>query len=290
MENSGKDSLTCVVGIRRGFLKSLRAILLSCLSIAALSCGGGNPSSSAVSSPIAGNWQFTLTRHNSTEQWTFSGFLLQSGTTMSGSFVLSAGACQGVGPVTGTFDGQNLQLSVGAYGQDFSLSTTLTSDNGSVTSLSGQFSTLPGGCIGFASTGTWTAVNVPPLSGSFQGSFVASGSNGAVVNVAGTLAQGPNVGASNAALSGTINATGSTNFCSYHSNATVTGLISGTSATLMFFGPDGSQIGQIPGPASPPAAVAPDASSLTGSFVFPAISNSCSGFTGGPGGATLTFQ
>jgi hypothetical protein len=259
----------------------------------ALSCGGSKGAgTSSTSSAISGNWQITLTRHNSTEQWTFSGFLMQSGSTVNGSFVLGVG-CQGVGPVTGTIDGQNLQLTVGSFGQDFNLSATLPSGSSTATTMSGQFSTLPGACVDFTSSGTWTAIRIPPLSGSFQGSFIAGGAGGITINVIGTLTQGPNIGASNATLSGTMAATGAPAFCSYIGQTTVTGVISGTSATLNFYGPDGTLIGQAPSPggAFPPLTVSPDGNSITGSFNFNGISSSCSGFSGGgQSGMTLTFQ
>jgi len=267
-------------------LRLLTVTLLLCMLVATVSCGNGNNSTSAASS-ISGNWQLTLTRHNSTQQWTFSGFLLQSGGTVTGSFILGAGECQGVGPVSGSFDGQNLQLTVGTFGQDFSLSASLPSGSAAESSIDGQFSTLAGGCIGFASTGTWTAVRVPSLSGPFHGSFIVT--DGTNIDVTGTLTQGPNIGASNVTLSGTMNATGGPSFCSYLSTATVTGLISGTSAILSFYGPDGSQVGQIPSPGFGPATVAADGTSLTGSYAFSAISSSCSGLTGGQGDVTLTF-
>lgn len=257
------------------------------LLLSALSCGTGTHNA-PVGGALSGNWQITLVRHNSTDQWALSGFLSQTGNNITGSFVLNVG-CQGVGSVTGTFDGQNLQLTVGSSGQDFNLSATVPQGADS-TSLSGQFSTLQGGCISFSSSGTWTAIRVPAISGSFHGTFVETSGQGTTVDVTGTLTQGPNIGASSATLTGAINATGTTSFCSYLNNATVTGLISGTSFSLNFYGPDGTQIGQIPAPGSTtPALVAPDGSSLTGSFAFGAISSTCSGFTGGQPGATLTF-
>jgi len=268
-------------------LKLFNLALLLSLLAATLSCGSDSQPASTAST-ISGNWQFTLVRHNSTEQWTFSGFLLQSGNAITGSVILNAAGCQGVGPVTGTFDGQNLQITVSAFGQDFSLSNTSGTSQGD--SMSGQFTDTAGGCISFSSAGVWTAVRIPALSGNFSGSFVSPGAT--TINVTGTLIQGQNVGASTATLSGTISATGSPSFCSYIGNSTVTGLISGTSVTLTLFGPDGSQIGQIPGPGSPPATVAADAKTLTGGFNFPAISSSCTGFTAGQtgGGVTLSFQ
>ncbi len=262
----------------------LLTVIVLCLSVASLSCGNSNNSVSP-GSDISGNWQLALTRHNSTQVWTFSGFLLQSGDIVTGSFILGAG-CQGVGPVNGTFDGQNLQLTVSEFGQDFSLSATLPSGSAATAFIGGQFSTLQGGCVGFTSTGTWTAVRITPLAGPFHGSIVSSSGNG-TLDVTGTLTQGPDIGASNATVYGTITASGGPRFCSYLSTATITGTISGETMVLDLFGPNGSQIGQFPAPApEAPAIVTPDGTSLTSSYIFPQISKACSG---DQGSLTLTF-
>jgi len=240
---------------------------------------------------MSGNWQFTLLRHNatSTDTWTFSGFLLQSDKSVTGSFILKAAGCQGVGPVNGTFDGQNLQLTVGALGQDFSLSGAPASGSSSADSMSGQFTDPGGGCISFSSTGTWTAVRVSPLSGSFHASFVDTTDN-ATLNASGTLTQGTNVGASNATISGLVDASNTAAFCAYLTNSTVTGYISGTSVSLNFYGPAGSLTGQIPISVGALATLSPDGKSLTGSFLLSPVTTigttTCPSISGT---ATLTF-
>ena len=263
--SSGSALHARVIGLRRFLEKTLRLLsvtLLLCLSVATLSCGNSNNSVSPG-----------------------SGFLLQSGGIVTGSFILGAG-CQGVGPVNGTFDGQNLQLTVSEFGQDFSLTATLPSGSASTAFIGGQFSTLQGGCVGFTSTGTWTAVRITPLLGSFHGSFVSSSGNG-TLDVTGTLTQGANIGASNATVSGTITASGGQRFCSYLSTATITGTISGETLVLNLYGPNGAQTAQIPAPPpEPPAIVTADAASLTSSYSFPQISNVC---TGDQGSLTLSF-
>lgn len=244
--------------------------------------------------PAAGNWQMQLVTANSDQAWQLSGFLLQSGNSLTGSFISSPNAttglgCNGVGSVNGTLNGQTLKLDVNVSSQDVSLSGTFPSTPpSSKTPLTGQFTTLAAGCTSSSATGTWSAVPVTPLTGSFHGTFT-SNINGPI-NVAGNLDQGPNVGTSNATLSGTINATGPANFCSYLNSATITGLISGTQVSLDLFGPDGSQIGQI----GPPATVTPDGKSLSCSpdttppctYSFTQISKSC---TGDGGSVQLTF-
>ena len=209
-----------------------------------------------------------MNRHAATDPQTFSGFLLQSGTTLSGSVILGDG-CSGVGPVTGTLDGQNLSMTISESGQDVSLAGSVPTGNGI---LSGSFSTLPGGCTGFPNTGTWVAQLVPPLGGTFHGTL-SSPSNG-TVSITGDLEQGNNTGASSAALTGSVVANNPQTFCSYLTTATISGVISGTSVTLNLFGPDGVQITQID------ASTTPDATSLTGSYVFQALSTSCFGDQG----------
>jgi hypothetical protein len=265
----------------------LTLTLLLCLAIATLSCGNSKSTTSSAAAPLSGNWQLTLLRHSNTQEWLLSGFLLQSGSTITGSVILGAG-CQGVGPVTGTFDGQNLQLTVGGFGQDFDLSATVSSGSGSIDTITGgQFSTPAGGCIGFTSSGTWSAVRVESLTGPFHGSAVLStGSSSTTIDLSGTMTQGPNVGASNATLSGTVNETTPNVYCAYFNNLSISGLISGPTATLTLYGPDGIQVGQITG-----ASVAVDGTSLTtvggsGGLLVNTISSSCPAQTGS---ITLTF-
>jgi hypothetical protein len=206
---------------------------------------------------------------------------------VSGSVILGAGVgCQGVvGPVTGTFDGQKLQLTVGSFGQDFSLTGGMSSGSSGNASLQGQFSTVQGGCLGSSSTGTWSAVRIPPLSTSFHGHFVPAAINVATIDVSGTLTQGSNIGASNATLTGTIKATGGSQFCPYISTGSITGVISGTSVVLNLYGPDGSQIGQIPDFGFPAAALSPDGTSLKGDYSLQGLSTDC-----GVNNGTMTLK
>jgi hypothetical protein len=232
-----------------------------------MACGNSSsPKSNADS--LSGNWEITLDRHASTVPLTFSGFLLQSGKTISGSLILG-GNCQGVGPVKGTLDSQKLSLTISEFGQDVSLVGSAPSSSGF---LAGDFSTLPGGCTAFPNTGTWSGQMIPTLGGSFHGTLTST-SNG-TVNLTGTLAQGANTGDSNATLSGSVKATGSQQFCSYVTSASITGLVSGTAVTLNWFGPDGVQTTQINATASA------DGTSITGPYVFQTISNTCFGDQG----------
>jgi hypothetical protein len=241
-------------------------IALVCCSAAATSCGGGSSKPSA--STLGGNWQITLVRHNSTEPWDFSGFLLQSGKAVSGSVILGAGTpcVSQTGPVTGSVDGSNVELTIGSLGQDFSLTGTMAPGSGGSSSMSGQFSTLVGSCLGFSSAGSWTAVQVSPLSSPFHGSFIGTipGSTTPIsIDVSGNLTQGPNIGASNATLSGTFSASGAPQFCPYLTTGTLTGIISGTGVRLNIFAPDGTLVGQVPELQTKPGATPQPPATLT---------------------------
>jgi hypothetical protein len=69
---------------------------------------------------------------------------------------------------------------------------------------------------------------------------------------------------------------GSPNFCAYLSSETITGLISGTALTLNLYGVNGTEFAELGElGATPSVTVTPDATSISGGYVFPAISNSC---------------
>jgi hypothetical protein len=246
-----------------------QVIILSLLSFLVFGTAcGSNAGPQPNVAPLTGNWQISLNRHASTTPLIFSGFLIQSKNSVTGSVVLGGG-CQGVGPVTGTVDNQKLSMTINEFGQEVSLTGDVPSGSGGF--LSGEFSTLPGGCTAFPNTGTWSARIVPPLSGQFHGTLSSFGGNG-TISVTGNLVQGQNTGASNATLTGSIEVVNSQQFCSYLTTATISGVISGTNVTLNLFGPTGAQITQVN------ASITPDSTTLTGEgIVFSGISNTCLG-------------
>jgi len=260
-------------------------LLLSTL-MATMACGGGGSTTASSSAALSGNWQIALIRHAvPTQPLTYTGFLVQSGNSVGGNLILGSGfigsGCSGVGPVTGTVSGQNVSLDINQFGEDVSLIGTMPSVP---TLMTGEFSWLPGGCNAFPGTGTWSAFQVTPINGSFHGTFTSTlpPPNNGTVNVAGTLTQGQNTGASTATLTGSISVVGPPHFCSYLTTATITGLISGTSVSLNLFGPDGSlitqigQIGQIGNPqVTTQATVTANATELSAPYTFPAISTNC---------------
>ena len=267
---------------RKQQFRGVTAVRLSCVSlllgmlIATASCGGGT-STVAHSQPLSGNWQMSLAV-SPQSTLTFTGFLLQSGKSVTGSFILGSD-CPGVGSVTGTVEGQNVTLAVNQFGNNVSFAGSMPSSNAPIT---GSFSNLSAGCAFDPDSGAWTASPVAPLTGSFHGTFTSAASIGnGTLNVTGNLAQGPNTGSSTAPLTGTIATPDSNHFCSYLSTATINGLISGTTVMLRLYGPDGSQIAQIgnlgsQNPSSLVLTATPNGTSLSGTYIFPAISSSCS--------------
>jgi len=249
------------------------AAFLSCISVTVLGCGSGTNTPTAPPAPLSGNWQITLLRVANPVPLTYTGFLQQAGGSITGALILGDG-CAGVGPVNGTLNGQDLQLDVNEFGQDLTLTGTLAS-NGAA-GLGGQFSTLSGGCSD-ASTGSWSAILIKPLTGNFHGTLTsqATPSNG-TLDVTGTFTQGPNIGSSNATLSGTMTTSSVPPFCSYVPTASITGVISGTAVILNVFGPDGTQLNSVPISAT----ITTNGASLTATYTFQSMSKACPGDTG----------
>ncbi|MGA9542558.1 MAG: hypothetical protein WBQ85_03265 [Candidatus Sulfotelmatobacter sp.] len=230
-----------------------------------LSCGGNaDPASTGV---LSANWQFSLQQSPpSTNTLAESGFLIQSGGSLTGSLVLSNQAvCPGLGPALGTLNGNNVALRVTQAGQTVAFTGTAANDGSAMT---GTYSILASGCSGGTSTGTWTASPVKPVTGTYQATFT-SGTLG-VYNSTITVTQGPNTGASIANLSGTM--TSSNSGCA--NNLSIAGVVSGTAIVFNFLAADGSAVGQFTGTTST------DATTLTGTYDFLAEGNVCPGDAG----------
>lgn len=265
-------------------LKRLATISLLAGLLAVISCGSGAAPTSQ-NGALSGNWEIQLFRHvNPNPPLVYTGFLVQSGSNVTGSLMFNlstvgSGQCEGVGTVSGTADQQNVSLTINEQGEDVSLSGALPSSG---SPLSGQFSSLAGGCTNFANTGTWSATSITPVAGSFHGTFTSTNlpSNGAF-NVTGTMNQGPNTGGDTATLSGSLVASTTPSFCSYLPSATIGGLISGTSMLINLYGPNGMQITQLGAVGgNTTVTITPDATSITGTYMFPSISSSCNGDQG----------
>ncbi len=253
-------------GVLAGFsLKSAAALMLATAALIAVSsCGAGSglaQSQAQGDGQFGGNWQFTFSppADNSFLGGLQGGFLLQNTNgALTGSIVYAISLpptgggnptlCNsGSAPVTGTVSGTTVTLTAVASPQTFTLNGPLSASG---TTIMGTYSSTDGSLTNGIRCGTaqsglqWSAVSVPPLTGTVQG-FFHSVNNPALQNqvfpVNGTFTQGQNIGASNATI------TGSLAFQSYPclSSASVNGQISGSSVILQIIGSNGLSDGQI---------------------------------------------
>lgn len=150
--------------------KLLVLVLLSILA----GCGGGNgttpptPAQPQSLTITSGNWDFTITGQTGTGF--AGGNFTQTGNSLSGTFHEVNGACVDVLtdiPVSGTVSGQNITFTANAGGN-------VTGQlSGSATSLTGSFQSA--GCAGVPSdSGALAGVSVPPLTGTWSGTFQSS--------------------------------------------------------------------------------------------------------------------
>jgi hypothetical protein len=249
---------------RDRFLTAL--LLLGTLLLVA--CGNGSNHSAPNPSTLSGNWQVTVANppDGSFLGGVQGGFLLQNNGTVTGSLVYSvslpgapAPCNSGSAPITGTITGQTVSLTAVASTQTFTFAGMLSTDGstivGTYTSTAGTAS--DGSACGTAQTGLqWSGAFVPPLTGSFQGSFHSTGGVAGLSNqdfaATGVLTQGPNIGATSATVSGTLTFVIPPSLLSDYpcfDTASLTGQISGNSVILQIIGSDGSNLGQIGGPA-----------------------------------------
>jgi hypothetical protein len=259
------------------------ALLLLVMSIIMLeACGGSSSSGSTpTAGSAAGNWQFTVSPppDSSFSGGLQGGFLLQNGTAISGAAVYAVSApniqsplsnpCNsGSAPITGTISSQSVTFTAVAGSQTFSFTGTLSSDGSTIT---GTYSSTAGTaadgttpCGSVQSNLQWSAILVPSITGTIQGSFHSTGGTSGLANqdfpLSGTLTQGPNIGATNATVTGTltfIDPLSSLSVYPCFEMASVNGQISGNSVVLQIIGIDGSNDGQIGGPAGGPIGVNP---------------------------------
>lgn len=192
-------------------LKITVALALS--SVAAwTACGGGSGSLSGTLKPgsgvLSGNWQVALTSTGGTSPTvsTESGFLVQSGKQISGNLTYQSARCAGTGLVSGTADGAHIGLSVSQPGLGIKLTgstgTQRVDASGAACTAGGSASgtsCLMGNCIllasgcGSSETGTWTAFQIPSLSGTMSGALTQN-KTGVTSPASITLQQGPNTG------------------------------------------------------------------------------------------------
>ncbi len=265
----------------RQYKKGVRVVLLAATVIVMtmlVACGGsGSSTSSQQSATLSGNWQFTVFANPDpnypvttppTPYGLQGGFLLQTNGSVTGQAVYSVSnlnasnvqVCNaGSATVTGTLSSQTVKLTYAAGSQTFSLTGMLSSDG---STMSGIYTATQGTAadgttvcgIGTGQSGPqqWTAISVPPITGSITGSFHSVGGQSVLNNqdftVTGSLVQGENIGASNATVTGTLSFLNpTTNLSDYPclSVASVNGQISGNSVVLQIIDPNGSVDGQI---------------------------------------------
>src|ERR1035438_5154692 len=264
--------------VSRGLSHERVLLLAIALVLAIVLSGCGGSSSSSGSSPVStlsGNWQFTMAAQSDGVPGdpTFSGgllggFLLQNNNSASGQTVYSitsstsaTGPCNsGSAPVSVTISGSNVTITEVAGTQTFTLTGTLSSDG---TTMMGTYNPTPGtaadgSVCGYAESGlSWTAMSVPPLTGTITGSFHSTGVGTSLTNqdfaVTGFFTQGQNIGASNATVTGSLSFIDPiTNASDYpcFSTAFVNGEISGNSVILQIIGTNGAVVGQLGEPPS----------------------------------------
>lgn len=256
-------------------MKALAILVLPCI-LAALSCGGGN-SKNVEMGLLSGNWQIGLQPSApATGTPTESGFLVQTGDSLTGQFVFAGQTqCAGLGSAQGTISGGNVEITLTQTGQTVTLTGTAASDG---STMGGTYAVLDSGCGDGTSTGTWTANLVKPVTGTYLATFNSYSLGVYSFNVNAT--QGGNTGASIATISGT--ATSSNAPCG--DNLVVAGAVGGTSVVFNFLTSDGTAIGQFRGTTST------DATTMNGTFDFLPQSSVVSCVAGDTGSISLVAQ
>jgi hypothetical protein len=276
---------------RRVFLSAVAVIIMMTLT----ACGGGGSSDPQQSAVLSGNWQFTIAPLSDGNQSdpTFGpgllgGFLLQNEdgsytgqavysltSSSSNSAVCNAGtAALTNATISGTTVTLTYVAGTPSNNITFTLNGTLSTTSNGPATIQGNASsssttvvTPSGGtACGYTETSglQWSAVFVPPLTGTLQGFFHSTSGNSFPQNedfpVSGSLTQGANIGASNATVTGTLSFyDAETNLSDYpcFATASVNGQISGSSVILQIVGTNGSIIGQIGEPAGSTTGVNP---------------------------------
>jgi hypothetical protein len=247
------------------WMRSL-TLFLSAGTLLLSACGSGSSSSNSLIPPtFSGNWQFTMAAPSdgSFLGGLQGGFLLQGNGSVTGAATYSVSLpnflipCNtGSAAITGTISGQSINALTAVAGtQTFTLTGTLSLDG---TAMAGTYQSTAGTAgdgspCGTSQTGLqWSAILVPPLTGSLQGNFHsaggAAGLNEQDFLVSAEFTQAANTGANYATVTGNLSFVNSiTNESGYpcFSVASVYGQISGNSVTLEMFGPNGSEWGLI---------------------------------------------
>jgi hypothetical protein len=250
--------------------------LFACLLLLT-ACGGSSSNSSQGS--LSGNWQIALQRGDTGAIKTQTGFLLQSGTSITGQVLLTQTGCAGVGTATGEMSGSSVAINVTQTGQTVQLKGTAAGDG---SSIQGNYSLLASGC-GNTQTGNWNGTRIPTLNGSFTGTFSSKLTPGVALHFNGTVAQGANTGSSSASLNGTMT---SSDAPACYNNVNINGMVSGTSVVFNLLTADGTALGAYQGTGTT------DMNTITGQYNFVNAQSDVLGNCGGGdfGDAVLSVQ
>jgi hypothetical protein len=245
-----KISIFCFV---QRTARTIAAAVLAFFLLMLVACGDGTSNGGIVTNaPLAGNWQINLVQEEPSPATplSVSGFIQQATNSLTGTVSTPQssenGKCAGPGSLTGTVNGQTVTFSVNVGGTDLNFNGSLASNNQTMT---GSYSGLGGGCFTQPTSGSWSALQVPQLTGNFTGTLTKSTYMQALLGesivppivVSGTFTQGGNLGSINATLTGTINAVGYPCF----RTAQLSGTISGQNVVLSVFAYNGEEIGEL---------------------------------------------
>lgn len=233
---------------------------------------------------VAGNWQIDLMNSTGTVGAVATGFLQQSGSNLTGGFVVNG--CGSGSTTTGTVGGNNepdaINLSLNVDNQTLSIVGSGVGTITPGTALEGNYTVGAITCPISGLTATASGQQINSISGSFHGSLQSK--NGNTFTIAGTTSQGQYATGSSAPVTGTATATGSTCF-----NAlTLTGTISGTSVSWQLASSDGSQVVQLVAPPSTSAGQINSGS--PGTFTITQLSGTYNVTAGSCSGDTGTFS
>jgi hypothetical protein len=247
------------------WMKGLPWVLLAATMMLS-GCGGGSSSSVVpVDTTLSGNWQFMMAppADGSYLGGLLGVFLLQTNSSATGSATYAVSLpdlpypCNsGSATVTGMMTTENAwQLTAVAGTQTFTLTGTLSLDG---LTMAGTYDSTAGTAgdgspCGTAQTGLqWSAVLIPPLTGSLTGNFHSAGGAAGLTEqdflVSGALVQAPNAGGSSAVVTGTLtflNSLADESDYPCFTVAALYGQVSGNSIALQITGSDGTQWGLI---------------------------------------------
>lgn len=236
------------------------------LAMMLTACGGGGSSSvSQIPLTLVGNWQFTMAppADGSFLGGLQGGFLQQASGSVTGAVAYAVSlpgllipCSTGSASISGTISGQTVNLTAVAGTQTFTLTGTLSLDSSTIV---GTYTSTAGTSGDGAPCGTlqvtpmqWSAILVPPISGTIQGNFHSTGGAAGLTNqdflVSGSVTQGSNSGASSATVTGTLNFSNSDYPCFASDSVSIYGQISGNLVSLQLVGSDDSILGQIGAP------------------------------------------